>query len=173
MKKLQKIEENYDIISFNDPDDYAPDTGICSYCGSESDERIGYNEKEDLLKRACSNCGIVYIEDADGKVTIIAGEVREWPSYLKEHLILPFDAEVTDDDSDPFNPFYKPGPIVTGDKVSVVGIEFEDDLHGIIVAVKKGRKKYIYELCNLKAVDKTSTNAKLLDDYGVWFANCR
>jgi len=173
MKKSIKIKKSYDAIIFDDPDDYAPDTSICSYCGSESDDRIGYNEKEDLLKRACSNCGVVYIEDADGEIAITEGEVREWSDYLEKNLVLPFEAEVIADESAPFNPYYKSGPIVEGDKLSVIGFEFEDDLRGIIVAVKKGRKKYGYQLCDLKTVDETSTNSKLLDDYSMWFANCR
>jgi len=142
MEKPKKSGINYDTISFNDSDDNAPDTEICGYCGSETDDRIGYNEKEDLLKRACSNCGIVYVEDAAGKITIIEGEPRDWQDYLEKHLVLPFDAKVFEDDSDPFNPFDKPGPVVVDDIVSVEKVEFDDDMYGIIVKVKKGRKKH-------------------------------
>jgi len=55
----------------------------------------------------------------------------------------------------------------------VVSVDFEDDLYGVLVSVKKGRKKYAYPLCDLEAVDKSTSNSKLLDDYGLWFANCR
>jgi len=166
-------EINYDSIDFNDPDDYAPDTDICSFCGSESDERIGYNEKLDLLKRACSNCGVIYIEDGKGKKTILQGEARDWDAYLSQHLTFPFEATVDEISDEEFFGVGDPGPILYKDKLTVVKVSGDDDKYGIIVDVKKGRKKYAYPLCDLAVADKKSSNYKLVDDYLSWFANSR
>lgn len=43
-----------------------------------------------------------------------------------------------------------------------------DDLHGIIVDVKKGRRKYCIELCLLEA---DVEEKEIVDDYSVWFCN--
>ena len=163
----------YDGIDFNDPDDYAPDTQICSFCGSDSDERIGYNEKMDLLKRACSNCGVIYIEDGQEKITILKGGKRDWPAYLKQNFTFPFEAIVDEASDEEVFGFGDPGPVRYKDRVTVLNTDFEDDLYGVIANIKKGRKKYSFPLCDLAVVDNTSTNYKLLDDYRMWFANCR
>ena len=171
---MAKSIVNYNEIDYyNDPDDYAPDTYICSFCGSESDERIGYNEKLDLLKRACSNCGVVYIEDSESEITVLKGEKRDWETYLAQHLIFPFDAIVDEASEEEVFGIGNPGPIRYKDILKVIKVGGDFDLYGIVVDVKKGRKKYAYPLCDLAVVDKNSPNYKLLDDYKTWFANCR
>jgi len=162
-------------IKFNDPDDYAPDTIICMYCGSESDERIGYNEKKDLLKRACSNCGLIYVEDGQGEITILKGEKRDWTAFLSQNLKFPFEAEVENVDDDDFGLFSraKPGIYRNKDRVTVLNIDFEDDVYGIIVKIKKGNKKQFFPLDDLRAVDIETKNYKLVDDYKTWFENFR
>ena len=55
-----------------------------------------------------------------------------------------------------------------GNKVKVHRISTEDDLFGIIVKVRFGRKKYHFPLNELKALDKESSNYKLLEDYTRW-----
>ena len=169
---MKKKVKNFEGINFNDPDDYAPDTEICSNCGSDSDERIGYNEKNDLLKRACSNCGMVYIEDADGEITVIKGEKRNWGNFLKQNLSVPFEAIVDEASDEEVFGVGKPGPIRYKDKVTVEKINLEDEKYGVIVDIKKGKKTYSFPLCNLAAADTKSPNYKLLDDYRTWFANC-
>ena len=172
---MSNKESYYDDIDFNDPDDYAPDTEFCSFCGSESDERIGYNEKEDLLKRACSNCGAVYIEDGQGKITIIKGEKRDWAAFLSENLIFPFEAEVEHAEATEAEIFgyERTCPFSYKDRFKVLDTDFEDDLYGIIAGMRKGRKKYAIPLCDISVVDETSPNYKLVDDYKGWFWNHR
>jgi len=172
---MNNSEFEYDGIEFNDPDDYAPDTEICMFCWSESDERIGYNEKEDLLKRACSNCGATYIEDGQGKITIIKGEKRDWTVFLSQNLVFPFEAVVEDvegSDAELFG-YENPSPFRYKDRVKVLDTDFEDDLCGIIARVRKGRKKYAIPLCDLSVIDNTSPNYKLVEDYKTWFCNYR
>jgi hypothetical protein len=48
-----------------------------------------------------------------------------------------------------------------------------DKVTGIVVKVKRvsDNQRYILELASLKAVDETSKNFTLLDDYSAWFVN--
>lgn len=53
---------------------------------------------------------------------------------------------------------------------------FEDlinEVTGILVKVKrvKDNQRFIFELASLKAVDETTRNHTLLDDYAAWFVN--
>lgn len=108
---------------------------------SEQDQRI-YNVIKDIP------------EDDDIKA------LEEWEKHLNAKLKFPFEAEVTDSDY---------GSIIeTGDKVKVLGISMIDDLHGIIVDVRKGRSKYCFELCLLEAYGE---GKEIVDDYSVWFCN--
>ena len=164
---------DYDKINFNDRDDYAPDTQICMSCGSESDERIGYNEERDLLKCACSNCGIVYVEDVIGEIVLLKGEYRFWDKFLRSHLLVPFAAVVDSASDEEIFGFGKIGPIRYKDELTVISVVNEDVIYGIMVNVEKGKMNYTYPLCDLKVSDPKSPNYKLVDDYRTWFANCR
>jgi len=55
--------------------------------------------------------------------------------------------------------------------VTVIDLAGVDDLYGVLVAVKYGRRSYEIPLADLKADDKGSANYRLTDDYAVWFAN--
>jgi hypothetical protein len=48
-----------------------------------------------------------------------------------------------------------------------------DEVDGIMVKVKRinDNQRFILDLAWLKAVDETSTNYKLLDEYSAWFLN--
>jgi len=170
---VKKTKIDYDAIDFNDIDDYAPDVDICPFCGSESDARVGYNKKKDLLKRACSNCGVVYVEDAKCEITILEGEQRDWQTYLSQHLTFPFAAKVDEVSDEEFFGRGDPGSIRYEDEVTVLNTNFEDDLYGVIAEIRKGKKKYSYPICNLAVLDKKSPNYKIVADYRVWFDNCQ
>lgn len=88
--------------------------------------------------------------------------LEKWEQILTERLEFPFEAEVVDSDSH---------VIQEGDKLKVHGIGMIDDLHGIIVDVRKGRKKYAFELCLLEVLGDNVEMKQLVDDYSVWFAN--
>ncbi|OFY26007.1 MAG: hypothetical protein A2275_02145 [Bacteroidetes bacterium RIFOXYA12_FULL_35_11] len=86
-----------------------------------------------------------------------------WDKYLSEHLIFPFDAIIENmEDSEVFS---------DGDLVSVKKIDGYADMYGLIVEVRKGRKKYFTELCLLKVLDKKSSNHKYVEAYKEWFDN--
>lgn len=97
--------------------------------------------------------------DPDDEMEVI----ERWGEYLEQHLSFPFDAVVDE--------FQERGPLRDGDKVSVKRISLVDDFYGIIVELRRGRKKYDIPLCELAATNKQSPNAQLIQDYRVWFAN--
>ena len=86
-----------------------------------------------------------------------------WTEHLQQVLVFPFEAVVYE--------YQERGPLKTGDKLKVLGIEMEDDLYGIIVQCRQNKRRYDFPLCDLAAVNKQSSNAQHIDDYRVWFAN--
>lgn len=89
--------------------------------------------------------------------------IARWGAYLEQHLSFPFDAVLDE--------WQERGPLRSGDKVKVKKISLVDDLYGIIVELRCGRKKYDFPLCDLAATDKKLPNTRLIQDYRVWFAN--
>ena len=101
------------------------------------------------------------LAEADGDSEWAALEA--WEEYFGKILSIPFEAQVS---------FWKGrGPLRPGDKVRVWGIEGSEDLYGILVSVRHGRKKYVLPLCELEVLDKSSPNCQPVADYSVWFAN--
>ena len=78
-------------------------------------------------------------------------------------LQFPFEAEVFE--------WQEEGPLQEGDKVKVVSIYEDDDIYGILVSLRHGRKKYEFPLCDLEVLDKSSANYQPVKDYAIWFAN--
>lgn len=88
-------------------------------------------------------------------------DILELENHLKDNLEFPFLAEVCE---------YQENDILNeGDKVKVFGIQGNEDLYGLIVKVKLGRKKYHFPLYDLSAVDKKSDNHKLIKEYKAAF----
>jgi hypothetical protein len=84
-------------------------------------------------------------------------DILELENHLKDNLEFPFLAEVCE---------YQESDILNeGDKVKVFGIQGNEDLYGLIVKVKLGRKTYHFPLYDLSAVDKKSDNHKLIEEY--------
>lgn len=101
------------------------------------------------------------LESVDGDDRM--GALEAWKHHLEENLTFPFDAEVSE--------YQEKGQLRTGDKVSVKKISLSDDFHGIIVELRRGRKKYYFPLCDLEVVNKDSINHQHVKNYCVWFAN--
>ena len=89
--------------------------------------------------------------------------LEAWRNYLGKNLIFPFDARVSE--------HQERGPLQLGDKVSVKKISMVDDLYGIIVELRHGRKKYDFPLCDLEVVARDSADYQAVKDYCTWFAN--
>ena len=86
-----------------------------------------------------------------------------WQEHFQEVLQFPFEAEVFE--------WQEEGPLQEGDKVKVVSIYEDDDIYGILVSLRHGRKKYEFPLCDLEVLDKSSANYQPVKDYAIWFAN--
>ena len=83
-----------------------------------------------------------------------------WIEYLQENLSFPFEAEVH---------LYSYSEVLkSGDIVKVTGIEGIIDLYGMIMNVKKERRKYVVPLAELNPVDANSPNSGMLDAYLEW-----
>ena len=89
--------------------------------------------------------------------------LEAWEEYLEGTLTFPFQAEIDE--------WQERGPLQAGDRVKVTGIDLVDDMYGIIVDVRRGRRKYACPLCELKVLDEDSLNYQVVKDYRVWFAD--
>jgi hypothetical protein len=58
-----------------------------------------------------------------------------------------------------------------GHEMKVIGIGQEDDLYGIILKVREGRRVGYVPLCDVEVVDKKDPNFWPVREYVVWFAN--
>jgi len=61
------------------------------------------------------------------------------------------------------------------DKYEILSLDDYDLDYGIFVNVRRisDKKRFTLPLADLKAVEKSSNNFRLLDDYSVWFVNYR
>lgn len=91
------------------------------------------------------------------------GCMRAWCEHIETVVSFPLDAEISE--------FQERGPLRGGDQVRVLAISDVDDLYGLIVDVRSGRKKCAFPLCDLEVVDKESPNYQPVKDYCIWFAN--
>lgn len=89
--------------------------------------------------------------------------LEAWEDHLQKVLTFPFEAEVSE--------WQERGPLRTGDKVRVHALEDLDDHYGLLVSLRKGRRKFVFPLCDLKTIDHNSANYQPVKDYAVWFAN--
>lgn len=98
--------------------------------------------------------------DADDEMEALGA----WEEHLDANLRFPFEVEVAE--------FQERSPLRTGAKVVVTGLaDVTDEMYGIIVEVKEGRRKLVFPLCDLEVTDKKSPNYQLVKDYAIWFAN--
>ena len=88
---------------------------------------------------------------------------KAWEKYLAKNLQFPFETVIHE--------YQGRGPLNEGDKLKVFGIELVDDHYGIIVACRKGRKRYDFPLVDLKVTEKKSINSDIIEAYRTWFAN--
>jgi hypothetical protein len=91
-------------------------------------------------------------------------EFGAWEEHLEKSLRYPFEAVIAE--------FQERGPLRDGDKVIVTGnADATDEMYGIIVDVRVGRRKYACPLRDLEVTDKNALNYQLVKDYAIWFAN--
>jgi len=92
------------------------------------------------------------------------GQLVAWYDHFEQSLTFPFTAVVDESQE-------RGSPLRAGDQVKVLALADADDLYGVLVKVKQQRKMFIFPLCDLKAVDKTSANYRPVYLYAIWFAN--
>jgi hypothetical protein len=132
--------------------------------------------------------GLIVGVDEEGEVTAVNDETLAiYQNYLQNHLEHP--CKVTGSEDFQWEEYYIIG---TGSKQEHARLrktkpsyldtyellEFKNALdgwNGLLVSVKRvsDRKKFVLPLSDLKATDKQSKNAQLLEDYSVWFVNWR
>ena len=83
-----------------------------------------------------------------------------WLDYLEKELTFPFEASIQD--SENFELQWK-------DIVNVKQIEDFADMYGILLEIRKGRKKFIFPLCDLEVVEKQSRNRFIIDAFLEWW----
>jgi hypothetical protein len=90
-----------------------------------------------------SNKGYLPIDEDAFEKIYLEWKTRNWPLWLKEHLISPFTVELMEDDDDAyFTDIAKHQPFRLGRIMKVIDVEpEEDDLYGVIVQVREGRNK--------------------------------
>ncbi|SDC07485.1 calcium-binding protein [Williamwhitmania taraxaci] len=89
--------------------------------------------------------------------------MQKWVEYLDNELSFPIHAFVLDSEDDFL--------IKIGDKVTIKSLPHFVDTYGIVACILLGSKKYYNPLCDLEAIDKTSADFQLIEDYKTWFAN--
>lgn len=98
-------------------------------------------------------------------------EKRDWGSWLISNLSFLFKVIRQEDDRD-FRPDYdRSEPFTLEHTFDIEGIELEDDLYGIIVKAKEGRRKGHVPLCDVEVTSKEDKNYWPVREYVVWFAN--
>ena len=87
-----------------------------------------------------------------------------WFEYLADNLDFPFEAKIEDSQS---------LDLKWGETVLVKRINNYDEFYGLLVAVRKDRKKYILPLNDLELVETASNNYKIIDAFLDWWSNDR
>ena len=113
----------------------------------------------------CQDCGAHMVWGGDNEYVLRITDREEWIELFKDILQFPFDAEVCEPQDVSF--------ISMGDKVKVHGIEMEDDLYGVIVSIRKGRRKYSFPLVDLEPLNASKEIRNLCNAYQYWFCNER
>jgi len=69
------------------------------------------------------------------------------------HLKLPYNAVVSE--------YQESGPLQSGNQVKVVGFKGVENLCYVLANIKAGHGLHVFSLCDLKAVDKKTSQLRL------------
>ena len=81
--------------------------------------------------------------------------------FLEEEIIFPFEAAIQE--SENFELKWK-------DIVKVKKIKDFIEPYGILVEIRKGRRKYVFPLCDLEIIEKQSKNRFITEAFLEWWA---
>lgn len=130
------------------------------------------NDVEEVIEMLESKHGWSYLGEEGKRIQAVLDKAENgsewaayeaWEAHFEQVLNFPFEAEVSE--------WQEKGSLRTGDEVKVLGIEGSEELYGILVSLRRERRKYVFPLCDLEVVDKSSSNYQSVKDYAVWFAN--
>ena len=97
---------------------------------------------------------------------------RSWEQWLQKNLKFPFPAKRMEDEDDAyFTDIAKSEPFRLGHVMEAIDIEFEDELYGVILKVKEGKRVGQVPLCDVEVTSKENENYWPVREYVVWFAN--
>lgn len=88
-------------------------------------------------------------------------EKRCWASWFQENLTFPFMVTIIEDDYGHFSDI--------DEELKVIGVGFDDDLYGIQVKIRDGRRIKQFPLCDVALVQKDHPNQLIIDEYFQWF----
>jgi len=99
-------------------------------------------------------------------------KARDWMKWLGENLVFPFTVKrIADDGGAYFTNTAKHESFRLGHTMKVLNLICEDDLYGVIVKVREGRRVGSVPLCELKVIPEDDRNFLAVNEYVVWFAN--
>ena len=87
-------------------------------------------------------------------------QLERWLDYLEKKMKFPFEASIEDTSSFEFR---------SGDIVKVKRINEFIEMYGLILEVRKGKKKYFFSLCELEIVKKQSENRFIVEAFLEWW----
>lgn len=137
----------------------------CINCDSENVAVMElYNGMETHEEFVCEDCDSHMIFDGEEYILHLT-DYDEWIDLFLETLEFPFDAVVCE--------YQDVSYVQHGDKVIVDRLIDEDDLYGIIVLIRKGRKEYSFPIVDLNPINVSTKIKNLCNAYRYWFSNER
>ncbi|MFA5813994.1 MAG: calcium-binding protein [Bacteroidales bacterium] len=88
----------------------------------------------------------------------------KWFEFLSSKITLPFEAKIKESENH---------ELQIGEIIKVTKITDIVDMYGLLVEIKKGRKKFILPICDIEIVEKNSENYKLFDAFLEWWEENR
>ena len=98
-------------------------------------------------------------------------EERDWKSWLKQNLTIPFKVNRVEDFGADFNSPKSKTPFGVGRVMDVLSIHDEDDMYGVIISVQEDQRKAYLSLGEVEVTSRSDPNFWPVREYVVWFAN--
>ncbi len=87
-------------------------------------------------------------------------QLIKWMNFLDNELEFPFNTII--EETENFE-------LKRRDIVVVKEVGYFDEIYGLLVEIKKGRRKFIFPLCDLEIIEKQSKNYVILEAFSEWW----